>query len=106
MEFLMKTFQLATLLVAVLLLTACDGNPPPKDQQTDRMKISDAIAKHSPSLMKVPGVVGIYQGQTNDVDVIRVMVTKITDSLTTRLPKELEGYTVEVEETGEIIPMQ
>jgi hypothetical protein len=62
---------------------------------------------HTPELMNIPGVVGVYIGETDDgVAFIGVMVTKKTPEIDTKIPQKLEGYPVHVEETGEIKPLQ
>jgi hypothetical protein len=67
----------------------------------------DVIQRHSDSLLTIPGVVGVYEGRTADNrPVIRIMVAKRTPEHDERLPKTLEGYPVEIEETGEIRPLQ
>lgn len=52
--------------------------------------------------MGVPGVVGIAIGRRQGAPCIRVMVIEKTAELDRRLPRELEGYPVEVQETGPI----
>jgi hypothetical protein len=42
--------------------------------------IADVIARHAPERMKIPGVVGGYEGETSGRRVIRVMVVERTRS--------------------------
>ncbi len=58
--------------------------------------------------MTIPGVVGIYVGVLDDgkTPCLKVMVVKKTPELEKRIPRELEGYRVVIEETGEIKPMK
>ena len=68
--------------------------------------IAEVIARHAPELMKHPGVVGVYEGRTSrGATCIRIMVAKRTRELVARLPRTLEGYPVEIDETGVIEPM-
>ncbi|NOZ61851.1 MAG: hypothetical protein GXO74_09225 [Calditrichaeota bacterium] len=69
-------------------------------------KISRALNKHSAALVQIPGVSGVYIGQ-NDADefVICIMIEQKTDALMEKLPEQLDGFPVEIEETGEIKPM-
>ncbi len=61
---------------------------------------------HTSELMKIPGVVGVYVGETNDGKMyIGVMVKKETQELERQIPDTLEGYPVLIEETGEIKPL-
>ena len=67
---------------------------------------AQAIALHSDSLMAIPGVVGLYEGRTDKGEtVIRVMLAERTRDAMRRLPRKLEGYRLEVEESGPIQPM-
>jgi len=67
-----------------------------------RRPIQEVFAEHRESLMAVPGVVGIAIGRSGDALCIRVMVAQRNAELDRRLPRELEGYAVEVQETGPI----
>lgn len=64
--------------------------------------IAEVLRRHTDSLMKVPGVVGVGQGERNGAPTIHVMVVKLSDSLRRALPDSIEGYAVDVVETGEI----
>jgi len=88
--------------IAALLLAACrngDSGPAPT------MPAAGVIERHSDSLMAIPGVVGVYEGQTRGRTVIRVMLLAKVDSTLRRIPRQLEGYPVEVEVGGPIEPM-
>jgi hypothetical protein len=69
----------------------------------DIMLVQEA---HTKELMALPGVVGVYIGALkNDSACIVVMVKKKTDELEKLIPKTLEGYSVRIDETGDIRPM-
>ena len=102
-----------------LLLAACQGRAPKTAAEavpdSARGAAPDsaslltpalAIARHAEELMSIPGVVGVYEGQTGDQPVLRVMVLARADSILRRVPKTLEGYPVEIEVTGPIKPMK
>ena len=58
-------------------------------------------------IMALKGVVGVYVGALDDGSLcIVVMVIKKTTELEEKIPKTLEGYTVRIDETGEIKPMK
>ncbi len=77
-----------------------ESNPRPREP------IADVLARHTPSLMAIPGVVGTYQGALPDgTPVIKVMVLDDHPEAKSKLPAELEGYRVVVEATDEIRPM-
>ena len=52
--------------------------------------------------MALPGVVGVGQGECAGSPCIKVLVVEKTPELVERISSEIEGYAVEVEETGEI----
>jgi len=64
------------------------------------------IARNAGTLMAIPGVVGLYEGETQGKTVLRVMVLSRADSTLRRIPKTLEGYPVEIEVSGPIKPMK
>ena len=69
--------------------------------------IDSVMIENTDSLMKLPGVVGVYRGELEDrTPCIKVMVVKKTKELEARIPKKLDGYPVVTEETGEIRPLE
>lgn len=65
--------------------------------------IKTVMEHHAPGLMIIPGVVGVYLGETESgTPCIKILVAKKTSELTARLPESLEGHPVVVVETGEI----
>jgi hypothetical protein len=105
-----RRFTLGTLiaLACALVLVACQGAEKPRPtENVSGGPVMDVIERHSADLLNVPGVVGVYEGRTQDQrPVIRIMVAKRTPEHDQKLPKVLEGYPVEIEETGEIRPLQ
>jgi hypothetical protein len=68
--------------------------------------IEDVLRDHSAELMAIEGVVGIYQTVLDDgKPCLKVMVVKNTKALAAKIPKRLEGYPVEIDETGVIKPL-
>lgn len=74
---------------------------PPRD-------INAVLRAHDKELMAIPGVVGVYVGVLGDqkTSCLKVMAIKRTAELERAVPKSLEGYKVELEETGVIRPMK
>ena len=64
--------------------------------------IEAVLKQHTDGLMALSGVVGIAQGQSDGKPCIRVFVVKRTPALLKQIPSEIEGYVVEVQETGVI----
>jgi hypothetical protein len=102
---------LAIVLAAVLAagLGDCRWARSPGDEaggEVSRRPIEEVLKDHTPELMALPGVTGTYQGALDDGrPCITVMVVSSTPELEARIPRELEGYPVRIEETGEIRAM-
>ncbi len=65
-------------------------------------RVQAVLKDHTDSLMSLPGVVGTGQGLCEGKPCIKVFVAKKTPELLSQIPSSLEGYTVAVQETGEI----
>jgi hypothetical protein len=65
-------------------------------------EIKEVLSKHSEDLMAIPSVVAVGQGAYNGSPCIKIFVSKKTTKLEEKIPKNLEGYPVIIEETGEI----
>ncbi|MFA4946994.1 MAG: hypothetical protein WC674_00605 [Candidatus Krumholzibacteriia bacterium] len=69
----------------------------------DVIRVMDA---HVNDLMAIPGVVGVAVGALDDGRLcIKVLVVKKTSEHRKRVPREIEGYPVVIEESGEIRAM-
>jgi hypothetical protein len=78
-----------------------------KESMKPAKDINTVKEAHTPELMNIHGVVGVYIGETDDgVAFIGVMVKKKTPEIDRKIPQKLEGYPVHVEETGEIKPLK
>lgn len=64
--------------------------------------ITEVLKRHTDSLMAIPGVVGVGQGEKDGAPTVYIMVERMTDSLRHALPDSIEGYAVDVKVTGEI----
>ena len=62
--------------------------------------IESVLQKHTRRLMSLPGVVGIAQGECEGKLCIKVYVARKTARLLRQLPPDLDGYLVNVEESG------
>jgi hypothetical protein len=67
-----------------------------------RPPIADVLARHSGDLMAVPGVTGTGEGRHGGEPVLVIFVDRKTEEIEGRLPRALEGYAVEIRESGEI----
>lgn len=64
--------------------------------------IEDVLKEHANDLMAISGVVGTGQGLCDGKPCIKVFLIQKTRELGEKIPKELEGYKVEIEETGTV----
>lgn len=87
----------------VTLVTGCQRADTQRETTMPQRPIVEVLATHTPELMRVPGVVGTYQGSLADGrPCIKLMVVRVTPELREKLPRTLEGWPVELDETGEI----
>jgi hypothetical protein len=76
------------------------------EETVTRRPIAEVIAARADSLMAIPGVVGVYEGLTDDgAPCLKIMVVHLDDALRSRLPRTLDGYPVVLVQTGEIREM-
>lgn len=62
-----------------------------------RTGILQAIAHHRSILLKLPGVVAVKRGTGVNANEIVVVVEEVTPKLERRIPKQLDGWPVELE---------
>jgi hypothetical protein len=60
------------------------------------------LGEQEDGLMGLSGVVGVNQGECSETPCIRVLVVKKTTDLLRQIPSAIEGYAVDITETGEI----
>ncbi len=91
--------------VLVCIVTGCvdkTANDQEGEEQVSAKTIVEVLKEHTEELMSMPGVVGIGQGLCNGKPCIKVLVIEKTPELAQKIPDNLEGYQVMIEETGEI----
>jgi len=68
--------------------------------------LSEVLAAHTPALMALPGVVGIAESKLDDGrPCVLILVSKMTPALRAQLPRDLDGWPVKVQVTGDIHAM-
>lgn len=68
--------------------------------------IKSVMEAHAPELMSIPGVTAVAIGELADgTPCIKVYVVKKSKQLAEKIPARLEGHPIEIEESGEIKPM-
>ncbi len=104
---------LAALVIAAAAVAGVQGcgNDRPDTVQEEEMKprrpISEVLNDNVSRLMKIEGVVGVYEGVLdNGKPCITVMVKSDRPGLKQDIPTALEGYPVKLEIGGEIRPMR
>ncbi len=65
------------------------------------VKIKEVLKRHADKLMAVPGVVGVAEGKSHGKPCIRVFVVDSNYEALKLLPENLEGYLLNIEESGE-----
>ena len=95
---------------ASVLSPGCgDERPPalPEEQMKPRRPAAEVIHDHAGRLMKIDGVVGVYEGRLeNGGTSIVVMVETDRPGLDDDISPELEGYPVRIEAGGAIRPLR
>ncbi len=96
------------------LIAACAPKPanpqgssttqtPPVSAVTDSLKpISEVLERHTSEWMNIPGVTGTGEGSNNGKPAILLFVDSLTDNLNSKLPKNVEGYSVVVKQSGSV----
>ncbi len=70
--------------------------------------INAVLAAHDRQLLELPAVVGVYVGVLADgkTPCLKVMLARPTPETERKLPREIEGYPVVTEISGEIRPLR
>ena len=63
--------------------------------------LKQVLAGHATRLLSLPGVVGVGEGLCGGAPCIKVFVTGKTPALVREIGSEIEGYPVEIVESGE-----
>ncbi len=101
--------KLLLLSIGLLLLVAggvACGQPSaeavPEERTLVEKPIEQVLQEHTDSLMALPGVVGTALGLCADEPCIQVFVVEANEELLKQIPEAIEGYTVDVQQTGEL----
>src|SRR5439155_18398892 len=74
----------------------------PRAKAMPEQTIEAVLEQHTGSLMSLPGVVGTAICECEGKPCIKVFVIRKTRELTAKIPLALQGFSVAIEETGEI----
>lgn len=105
-------FFLCLACLALSGLWSCATPSPPADPpsspavvpDTTVHTIEDILTTHTDSLMALDGVTGVGQALCDGSPCLRIYVQTRTPELATQLPDAIDGYPVEIVETGQIRP--
>jgi len=95
--------QMAVVAVSTMALN-CGSPGGENDRQkgaVQKKTIEAVQSAHTDALMAIPGVVGTAIGDCDGKPCIKVMVKKKNSELLKKIPATLEGYQVQIDETGE-----
>ena len=99
----MKTWRLCVgVIVALGFVQLMAQSPSP------RRDINAVLAAHDRQLLELPDVVGVYVGVLADgkTPCLKVMLARPIPETERKLPREIEGYPVVAEISGEIRPLR
>lgn len=98
--------RLFLMLIAALLI-GCDRNMAQNSSPSPKRDINAVLAAHDNQLLAIPNVVGVYVGVLDDgkTPCLKVMLARPSPETEKAIPRELEGYPVVTEVTGEIRPL-
>ncbi len=103
-----RAAQIAMLIVlSALCSSACAPRTGDDSEEREKMpqrSIEEVLSEYTPRWMSIPGVVGTGIGKCQDQPCIRVMVAKKTLELVDEIPSNVEGYIVDIVETGTFRP--
>lgn len=96
----------ATVICFLILGCSTDEKNQIKNTMPPGSTISDVLHKHTPTWMKIHGVVGTGEGESDGRPCILLFVVKKSNEITQKIPDVVEGYPVVIHETGEVKPMK
>jgi len=70
-----------------------------------KISVEKAKEMHEEEIMSISGVTGVAVGQEDEKPCIIVYVKEIKPGVTKAIPKEIEGFHVKIEETGEFVAL-
>ena len=86
-------------------IVGCVKKPVSNSEEAKKMTaktIEEALNAHTDEWMSIPGVVGTAIGEFKGKPCIKILVVRKTEQLKKKIPSQVEGFPVVIEETGEI----
>ncbi len=100
-NFVFKILTLALIVLTVVSIGCVRRKDARVVREMRSRSIEQVFDSNRDSLLSIPGVVGAGIAKLDEKPCIMVMVRTRSDSLSSRIPKEIDGYRVVIEETGE-----
>ena len=85
-----------------LPLNCADRKTQKIEDTVQKKSIEEVLKAHTPTLMNIPGVIGTALGEHDGKPCIIIMVDVKTEDTAGKIPSNIEGYPVQIKETGEI----
>lgn len=79
-----------------------ESDPDQRELAMPELSIEEVLDAYTDSLMAIPGVVGVGQGQCDGAPCIRVLAAEMTSEIEENVPDTLKGYPVDIEVTGPV----
>jgi hypothetical protein len=94
----------AVIIIIMISFMACLENTvnSRRDSKMPKKTLEEVLKESNNKLLSIPGVVGTAQGLCDRKTCIKVYVIKKSPELARQIPVSIDGYTVVIEETGEI----
>lgn len=70
-----------------------------------QVNLRNVLDSNISTLMAIPGVVGVGEGQHEGKPCVIVFVERKTAALSAKLPMKLDGYPVIIQEVGKVKPL-
>jgi hypothetical protein len=99
------TFSLITMIVNIIGCAQAAVFDTRGTNTMEARKIEEVLKKHAGDLLSIPGVTGTAIGLCDGKPCIKVYVLKKTPELDEKIPGQIEGHAVVIEETGEFRPL-
>jgi hypothetical protein len=94
-------------ILMMALLISCRSNMAQDNSPSPKRDINAVLAAHQKELLAIPDVTGVYVGVLEDgrTPCLKVMLVREAPETRRLIPREIEGYRVVPEVTGEIRPL-
>lgn len=94
-------------ILCLMLVTGCQKPMTSNTPSSPKRDINAVLADHDDHLLAIPGVVGVYVGLLPDekTPCLKVMLARKDSNVERSIPRNIEGYPVVTEVSGEIKPL-